>query len=204
MPLTSRFAVKLPLIILLASAFSAAPIHAQQARAPVSVEQLIQLRKIEADEVSTPQFDFNVRGMSTRRDGRRDWLMLRAEYRTALEWTDEVTVTFYVVLRGEVENLPRGADNPNMFTGTVTYMNVKKGDHEATMFLDHNTFERYGDVVATAAVVTINGQDAGFLADPQPNSPWWKTQPPVSIPLLTRAESPWALIEIEKHDTIKP
>ena len=204
MSLTRRSAVQLPLAILLAVLFFGLSIHAQAPGRQIPVDQLIRLGDVEAEGVSTPQFDYNVRGMSTKRDGRMEWLMVRAEYRTAKEWTDEVTITFYVVLRGDEDDLPEGAGNPNMFTGTVTYVNVRKGDHEATMFLDPNTFERYGEVVAAAAVVSIEGQDAGFMADPRPQNPWWETQTPVATPLLDRSESPWALIEIEKHGTLQP
>jgi hypothetical protein len=204
MSLIRRFAAKLPLVVLLALCFRL-PLSAQQPRQPqVPIEQLIRLGSVEAEGVSTPQFDVSVRGMSTQRDGRMEWLMVRAEYKTAKDWTDEVTVTFYVVLEGDAEDLPAGSNTKNMFTGTVTYMNVRQGDHESTMFLDPNTFERYGDVIAVAAVVNLDGRPAGELTDPSTTVKWWERQSPLPIPLLNRSESPWALIEIEKHDTIKP
>jgi hypothetical protein len=175
-----------------------------QAPTQVPVSQLLRVKDVDAGSVNTPQYDVSVRGMSIQRDGRRDWLMLFAEYETALEWTDEITVTFYVVLKGEAEDLPEGSKPLNLFSGTVTYMNVKKGnDHVATMFLDPNTFERYGKVEAVAVVFSINGQETG-KTEPASNVKWWEREAPNAIPLLNRSESPWALIEMERHGTIKP
>jgi len=170
----------------------------------IPVSQLIRVQDVDAGSVNTPQYDVSVRGMSIQRDGRRDWLMARAEYKTSQEWTDEITVTFYVVLKGDPDDLPEGARPLNMFSGTVTYMNVKKGDHVATMFLDPNTFERFGDIEAVAVIFNIDGQLAGGATEPSTNVKWWERESPNAIPLLNRSESPWALIEMERHETIKP
>jgi hypothetical protein len=177
---------------------------AQPAVTAPPAAQLLRVESVDAGSVVTPQYDVNVRGMSTQRDGRRSWLMVVSEYKTAPEWIDEVTVTFYVALRGDPEDLPEGAKPVNLFSGTVTYMNVKKGDHQATMFLDPNTFERFGEVEAVAVVINVDGQLAGGMADPRTTVKWWERETPNAIPLLKRNESPWALIEMEQHETIKP
>ncbi len=172
----------------------------------VPASQLLRVEEVEAGNVKTPEYDVSVQGMSIKRDGRRDWLMARAEYKTAKEWTDEVTVTFHVVLKADPKDLPAGARPFNLFSGTVTYMNVKKGDHVATMFLDPNTFERYGKIEAVAVVFSVDGEEAEWKAEPQPrpDNLWWERESANAIPLLKRSESPWALIEMERHETIKP
>lgn len=170
----------------------------------VPVSQLIRVEDVDAGSVNTPQYDVSVRGQSIQRDGRRDWLMAEAKYKTSQEWTDEITVTFYVVLKADPKDLAEGAKPLNMFSGTVTYMNIKKGDHKATMFLDPNTFERYGDIEAVAVIFNINGQLAGGATEPSTNVKWWERESPNPIPLLKRNETPWALIEMERHETIKP
>jgi len=172
----------------------------------VPVNRLVRLDEIEAEAVNSPEYEVDVRGMSVQGDGRKEWLMVRAEYRTAQEWFDEVTVTFYVVLRGDPENMPEGSKPVNMFTGTVTYINVPQGEHEATMFLDANTFARYGEPTHVAALINIRGELAAGGADPESSAraQWWNQESPHEISLLPRNETPWAFIEIDKHDTIKP
>jgi hypothetical protein len=166
----------------------------------------INVRSVRFDSVATPDFQYNVRGVSTRRDGRQDWLQLTTEYDQDLPWLDELTITFYVVLTANERNFPQGAPLTNMFTGTVTYQNIRRGRHRSAMFLDHNTFERFGRPTAVAVVYNVQGQSAG--GDVQPartaESRWWTTQTPHSIPLLNRSQTPWALIEIEQFQTIKP
>lgn len=213
MSLIRRSAASFPLIALVtAVAFPfAARVSAQPNRQPnrqpqqVPVEQLIRLEEVSSDMVRTPEFDYRVRGMSTRKDGRKEWLQVKVSYRTAKEWTDDITITFYAVLEGDEDDLPRGSETRNMFTGTVSYVNVPKGDHQATMYLDPDTAERYGDVIALAALVTIDGRSAGNpLMEPRAQRPWWEEQTPVAYPLLNRSETPWGLVEMDQHNTIKP
>ena len=177
-----------------------------QEAAPREPSTFITVRSVRFDAISTPDFQYNVRGVSTRRDGRRDWLQLTTEYDQDLPWLDELTVTFYVVLTADERNFPQGAPLTNMFTGSVTYQNIKRGRHRSTMFLDPNTFERFGRPSAVAVVYNVQGRAAGGEVQPQNTaaSRWWTTQTPHSIPLLNRAESPWALVEIEQFQTIKP
>lgn len=167
---------------------------------------LINIRGVRFDTVFTPEFSFNQRGMSTQRDGRRQWLRVSSEFETAPEWMDEVTVTFYVVLRANPGNIPEGANPNNLFTGTVTYVNVRRGRHNTTMFLDPNTSDRFGTPQAVAVVYNVGGRPAG--GDVQPRSTqesrWWTTMTPNAMPLLNRSETPFALVEIEQFNTVKP
>ncbi len=166
----------------------------------------ISIRGVKFDTSPTPDFQFNLRGTSTRRDGRRDWLLATTEYDMTLPWLDELTITFYVVLNADQRNFPQGAPLVNMFTGSVTYQNIKRGRHQSTMFLDPNTLERFGRPSAVAVIYNVGGRPAGGDVQPQATaaSRWWTTQTPHSISLLNRSETPWALVEVEQHNTIKP
>ena len=172
----------------------------------VPVSQLIRLDDLEAESVKTPEYNPKVSGMSVQRDGRRSWLQLRVDFRTAPEWMDEVTFTFHVALQGDPEDMPQGSEAVNMFTGTVTYINIPRGDHRATMYLDPNTFLRYGDVRAVAVVANVGGELAGGLVEPESSaaSEWWKKRTANSIPLMPRNETPYAFVEIDRQETVKP
>lgn len=180
---------------------------AQEAQPPrVPANRLIDLRDVEADELKSPEYRVDVSGMSVQRDGRREWLQVRLDFRTAPEWLDEVTLTFHLALQGDPDDMPPGSEAVNMFTGTVTYINVPEGDHQATLYLDPHTFLRYGDVRAVAVVANINGELAGGIVDPESSaaSRWWEKQTPNTVPLLARSDTPYAFVEVDRQLTVKP
>jgi hypothetical protein len=194
-----------PCVILSLVFFLVNPLLAQTPPPPAA--NLLRVTDIEAEEISTPDYDASVRGRSTSRDGRLEWLQVRAEYATSQEWTDQVTFTFYVALRGEAENLPEGASPTNVFSGSVSLINVPKGkDHVVDMFLDPYTFARYGEVFAVAVEVEVNGQPAALSTDPESLAArrWWESETPNVVPLMTRYESPYRLIEIDKQGVLQP
>lgn len=185
----------------------ASRIYAQTAVTEIPVAQMIRLRTVEAKEISSPNYNVDVRTESIRRDGSLKWLMVTAVYDTMPKWTDEITLTFYVVLRGKVDDLPQGAKEINLFSGTVTVVNVPRTkESETTMFLDPYTLARYGEPTHVAVVVTINGQPAAGMAEPSSSaaSQWWTKETPNQTPLLTRDKTPFAFVEIDKQNTIKP
>lgn len=195
---------------LLTGVFSLAAHGQRQAEPPASpafpAANMINLRSVDASGVRTPEIAFRVQG-STVRDGRREWLQVSAEFDTAPNWIDEMTVSFYVVLRANPSDLAEGANPVNMFSGNTTYVNVKQSRRQSvSMFLDPNTFERFGSVEAVAVLINIDGRPAAARVEPQRTaaSRWWETQQPNAIPLLRRDQTPWSVVEIEQNLTIRP
>jgi hypothetical protein len=183
--------------------FAITPLHAQTPPAA----NLINIREVTAEPISSPNYDIQVRGRSPVRDGRREWLQVIAEYDTALEWTDQITFTFYVALTGEASDLPEGSKTTNVFSGTVTYVNVPEARKQTVdMFLDANTYQRYGKVIAVALEVQVNGQNAAFMTEPKSLEArrWWETETPNVIPLLPRSETPYQMMEIDRQGTQQP
>lgn len=178
-----------------------------QENAPAASE-MIRLRGISAEAISSPNYSYTLRGMSTSNDGRANWLRVMAEYDTAPDWIDEITFTFYVVLQGDEDDLPAGVTSRNnLFSGSVTYVHVPTARRMvADLFLDPNTFARFGRPTYSAVVVTINGENAAGMAEPASSaaSQWWTRETPNEIPLLTRKETPFALVEHDRLPTIKP
>lgn len=182
-------------------------IFAQTAATEIPPSQMIRLRSVEAKQISSPNYNVDVRTESLKRDGSLKWLMVKAVYDTMPKWTDEITLTFYVVLKGKAEDLPQGAKEINLFSGTVTVVNVPRSKQaETTMFLDPYTLARYGEPTHVAVVMTINGQPAAGMAEPSASaaSQWWTKETPNQTPLLTRDKTPYAFVEIDKQNTIKP
>ena len=198
----SYFPQRLPFVV--AGLLIATSLSAQQ---PVSrsASSLLRVRSLMHDVVLTPEYAVSVRG-SVRKDGRSRWLRLSTEYETAEKWTDEVTFTYYVMLEGSEGDLPKDATSPfTMFSGSVTYVTLAEGKHQSTMFLDPQTFLRFGKPKAIAVEVSVNGQKVGEAGEPQNTvaSKWWSSKTAHTVPLLNREESPWRFVEIETHETIR-
>jgi len=180
---------------------------AQPTGPEIPPSQMIRLRSIEAKTINSPEYSVDVRSESVKRDGSLKWLMVEAIYDTMPKWTDEITLTFYVVLEGNPEDLPEGAKKFNLFSGSVTVVNVPKTkEAETTMFLDPYTLARYGEPTHVAVVINIDGQLAAGMAEPSSSaeSQWWTKETPNQTPLLTRDKTPYAFVEIDKQNTIKP
>lgn len=174
---------------------------------PPPASNLLRVTELEAEEINSPQYDASVRGQSTSRDGRLEWLQVMAEYATSQKWTNQITFTFYVALRGDPEDLPQGASPTNVFSGSVTLINTPEGnEHVVDMFLDPYTFRRYGEVFAVAVEVEVDGQLAGVSVEPESLAArrWWESETPNAIPLVTRYDSPFRFIEIDKQGVLQP
>lgn len=190
-----------------------ASVLAQAPESAPAVSNWINLRGVESEKVGSPDYTVSVRGLRSPpgTSGRVEWLRVYAEYDTAPNWIDEITFTFYVVLRGNADDLPEGADQSNLFSGSVTYIHVPKARRMvADLFLDPNTLARYGEPTHSAVVVTINGQPAAGQANPQiaPNTPrqnfWWEQRTPNAVPLLSRKETPFIMVDHDRLPTIQP
>lgn len=181
-------------------------LKAQNSGQVVAAKDLIRLRSVEAEPISSPNYAVEIRSQSVSRDGQLKWLRVQTEYDTAKKWTDEITITFYVVLKGKVADLPEGAPELNMFTGTVTLVNVPKSRQAQTsMYLDPYTLARYGEVSNAAVVININGELAAGLAEPSSSaqSQWWTKMTANQTQLLNISETPYAFVEIDKQFSIQ-
>ena len=90
-----------------------------------------------------------------------------------------------------------------MFRSTVTYVNVAKGKHLSDMFLHPSTLARLGRVEQVAVVVKVKG--AVVATESTAKTPnWWDRFSPVEGVLLNRAQTPFAFIEYDLYEQIKP
>ncbi|WFB37619.1 hypothetical protein P3T73_07580 [Kiritimatiellota bacterium B12222] len=203
----SKFGRTAVLSFLLLGTFALKSQLSAQPSAQLTPSEMIQIRSVEAEKIASPRYAVDVRGQSTKNDGSLQWLEVSVEFDTRLKWTDEITFTMYVVLQGKPENLPEGAQPVNMFSGTVTIVNVpqvKKGN--LSMYLDPYTLARYGEPTHVAVVATIDGEPAAGIAEPSSSaaSQWWTRQTPNATPLLSRDKTPYIFVEIDGQNTIQP
>ena len=201
-----RFATRLLLLAgMLVPLFALAQTRPSSgAREPV---KLI-IKDVEFDASVTPEYSVKVRG-GTRSGGRKQWLELTVEYETAPKWIDELNVTFHVMLKGDPDDVPNAREEKdlfNMFSGDVSFINVARGKHRATMFLEPSTFARYGDVQAVTAIISMDGKEVAMKTTPRnlEGQKWWEGRSSNSVSLMNRSETPWKFVEIDVHETIKP
>lgn len=144
----------------------------------------------------------------------QDWMQITTTYETTPEWIDELVFQYHVLAAKKEE----GKWKFSLYKKAVKYMDVERGrTHVSTVFLRPTALKRYGEVAASAVEVMVNGTivDTKFADDrivPLPaDKPWWVNQKVIEHPdltvregyLLNRAESPFALINVDDYEVIK-
>ena len=158
---------------------------------------IVRIRKLNAPEkVKTPVFRTAVQGQASAKQP--DWWRVAVEYETAPDWIDEMEFTYYTYIEDQSN---KGA--PVMFRATVAYVNVAKGRHMSDVFLHPNTIARMGLVKQIAVVIKVKGVVVATESTAtKPN--WWDGFPPVDGVLLNRSQTPFAFIDYDLYEAIKP
>lgn len=170
------------------------PTPAQQPSAPT---RPVVIRGIKGGKITTPQYQL-LKGQTMART--RDWFQILTQYDTAPDWMEELTFTYYVLLRDKLS--PQRT--PILFRGEVTYVTIQKGRHMSDMYLHPSTLARYGEVEATAVLVTYKGQLVAMESQPPSQQRWWEQLAPVDGFILNRMETPFAMIDFDTYEAIKP
>jgi hypothetical protein len=109
----------------------------------------------------------------------------------------------------------QGREVFSLYRKTVKYADVEQGRaHMSTVFLRPSALKRYGEVVAAAVVVTVDGKTAAEESEAtMPNLPekWWQN-PAVTESaavtvrdgyLLDRSQTPFAFINVDDYEVTK-
>ncbi len=95
----------------------------------------------------------------------RKWIVLETKYTTYARWQDQLTFTWHVLLetksateKDKTDKLPPYS----YFSTTVTYANIPKGSHAASVCLHPSYLERYGEPKAIGLVIA--NKDGTILA----------------------------------------
>ncbi|NCA82346.1 MAG: hypothetical protein EOM72_06320 [Opitutae bacterium] len=192
-PIQSKVSVGVAMVaVLLGTAWGAV---AQQP-VPGAGSEILRIRKMTPVKEKTPVFRTAAPGQASARQP--DWWRVVVEFETAPEWIDELEFTYYAYIEDQSN---KGA--PVMFRGTVTYVNVSKGRHQSDMFLHPNTIARLGLVKQIAVVVKARGAVVATESTAtKPN--WWDGFSPVDGVLINRSQTPFAYIDYDLYEAIKP
>ena len=175
----------------------------------------IKVKKLEGldreGKMLSPEFRTNY----SRSAKRGEWCEIKTEYYTYDEWLDELTFSYYVMTRG-TDGEARGMYS--FYDLSVRYVDVEKGnDHMSTVYLHPKTVERFGWPVAIGVVISAKGKEIAKEVEasiPMPkNEDWWKSDAVLKNPrvkvvkrsgrLLSRAQTPFALVNIDDYEVIQ-
>lgn len=158
----------------------------------------VQVRKLDVKKFPTPQYQLSSSQMKGKS---RDWVGITSEYDTDAEWTDELTFTYYVLLRGKDPKGPR----QSLLRGKVTYVNIEAGrGHKSDVYLHPSTLARFGDVEMVAVLIEANGRLLAGESLPKAKVRWWEQMSPQDGLVLNRMQTPFAMINFDDYEAVKP
>lgn len=146
----------------------------------------------------------------------RQWIVLEAKYDTYAKWLDELTFQWHILLdssKGRYKDPKKPVSRYSYYTTSVTYEQIRKGTHMASVCLPPSVYDRFGEPCSITVFVTnkegdelaINTQSTwGDL----PKDKWWMNDKlmtahdrKLDLPLverrqglLERGKTPFALV----------
>ncbi len=153
-----------------------------------------QITKITKNRIATPDY-----GIGTYRGGSERWLEVEVEFNAAPEWTDEITLKYYILFNGR------------LLTGEVTHVNILGGPNRSVMYVLPVALARFGgnrlllpNAFQNIAVQIIQGgamKDELSLA--RTPGQWFAALSPVSGFVLNKSETPFAPLYWDRYAQIK-
>lgn len=159
-----------------------------------------QITRITKNLVTTPQFTYS--GAEQFQANQRDrWLEVEVEFAAAPEFTDELTLKYYILFNGR------------LLTGEVTHTNVAAGrENRSVMYVSPRALARFSGnraVTPTAfqniAVEIVQGgavKDASSLQRVA-QAQWYAAIPHVAGFVLNKNETPFAPLYWDRYEQIK-
>ena len=158
-----------------------------------------QLLKINTNFISSPQFTYTG-AEQFQADLRERWLEVEVTFACAPEFTDELTLKYFILVNGK------------LLTGEVTHVNIPAGrENRSVMYVTPKTLQRLmlGRTVTNNAVqnAAIQLMQQGALKDEissQRAAPqWYTTLPQVGGLVLNKNETPFAPLYWDRYCQIK-
>jgi hypothetical protein len=158
-----------------------------------------QLLKINTNFISSPQFTYTG-AEQFQADQRERWLEVEVTFACAPEFTDELTLKYFILFNGK------------LLTGEVTHVNIPAGrDNRSVMYVTPKTLERLmlGRTVTNNALqnTAVQLMQQGALKDEisaqRAAAQWYATLPQVSGLVLNKNETPFAPLYWDRYCQIK-
>jgi hypothetical protein len=158
-----------------------------------------QLLKINTNIISSPQFTYTG-AEQFQADQRERWLEVEVTFACAPEFTDELTLKYFILVNGK------------LLTGEVTHVNIPAGrDNRSVMYVTPKTLQRLmlGRTVTNNALqnAAVQLMQQGALKDEisaqRAAAQWYATLPQVAGLVLNKNETPFAPLYWDRYCQIK-
>jgi hypothetical protein len=170
------------------------PLQTQaQVRAPGGRE--FQITKISKNLIPTPDYGPG----QYRADANQRWLEVEVEFNAVPEWTDELTLKYYILFNGR------------LLTGEVTHVNISGGLNRSVMYALPVALARFAgnrpllpNIFQNIAVQIVQG---GAVKDElsltRAPAQWFAALPPIPGFVLNKNETPFAPLYWDRYAQIK-
>ena len=158
-----------------------------------------QLTKITKNLVTTPQFSYT--GAQQYPTNQRDrWLDVEVEFNAAPEFTDELTLKYFIMVNGK------------LLTGEVTHVNVAAGrDRRSVMYVSPGALLRFtrnqpvtpNAIQNVAVQISQKGAIKDELSFNRAPGQWFAGLSAVSGLVLNKNETPFAPLYWDRYEQIK-
>jgi hypothetical protein len=191
-----HFIMKTNLWFILAAFLVFAPLPGQtQVRGPGE----FQITKITKNLISSPQFSYGGAEQHPPTETER-WLEVEVEFAAAPEFTNELTVKYFILFNG------------TLLTGEATHVNIPAGrERRSVVYVAPRTLVRFGakrpitlkSIQNVAVQIVEQGavKDELSLARAQPQ--WYSTLPQIAGLVLNKNETPFAPLYWDRYEQIK-
>lgn len=163
-------------------------------------DKAFEISAIEPEVVKTPNYNFSLGPRNSRTD-EQDWVQVEVTFAAAPEFTDELTMKYYIAI------------NKQVLTGEVTHINVPAGrELRSVMYvpprtvqrltggknLTPNAFDNIGVqlLVKGQLVAQMSWKKAG-------NENWFQTVQQIPNLVLNKNETPFAPLFWDRYEMIK-
>jgi hypothetical protein len=135
-----------------------------------------------------------------------DWAQITIKFDTTPEWIDDLTFQFYALALIKDKD---GKEQYSFYKNKVDCGDIEKGrDHLVAMYIRPSTLKRYGQLVAVGVESVEKGKVIAEAKEGNVLDGWWKKEMNSAVVtregcLLDRAQSPFALLNIDDYEVIK-
>lgn len=157
----------------------------------------------------------------------RRWIVLEAKYETLEQWTDRLVFTWHVLLdtatATEGDKKSREKIPPySYFSTTVSYVNIPRGSHAASVCLPPSYLERFGEPKAVGLVITspegdiLAGDSESEISGIKSHTMWWNESKIMDLKdsrsgepmierrqgLVDRSKTIWGLVNPNDYEVV--
>ena len=144
--------------------------------------------------------DYKPSGYQSLNPKKLDWMQIDVRYETLPEWVDELTMTFYVLMKTNDPKEPFA-----LLKGKATFVHIYKGTHVAMAYVAPQLIRRYGKVEGAAVEFEFQGRPVAADSTAGPAYKRWLEQlSPKENHVLQPADTPFGPLDWDSFEMLKP